>query len=215
MTGMHASNRRFCLLIPFTIIVALGGCADSNAPENASTAATPVPAAQPSMVAPHQTTSAVAPTESPIATLMRMLDRNGDGQIARQEHADSASRMFESMDADHDGEVTAAEMDATRRGLYGADRTAAAAEIAQADGNHDGMLTAEEHATATRVMFDRFDADHDNSLTLAELEAAEASENQTEPAGGNSCTRALTWPCGARARTRPARPARSPGSASW
>ncbi len=118
-------------------------------------------------------TGSTAPVESPIARLLRQLDRNGDGRVSREEHADVARQMFHAMDADHNGEVTAIEMDAIRRDLYGADRTAAAREIAQVDSNHDGLLAAEEHAASTAVIFDQIDRDHDGFLTLDELKAAD------------------------------------------
>jgi len=71
------------------------------------------------------------PVESPIARLLRQLDLNHDGRVSREEHANVSLQMFDAMDADHNGEVTAAEMDTIRRDLYGADRTAAAREIVE------------------------------------------------------------------------------------
>ncbi|MEO6137532.1 MAG: hypothetical protein ABIP11_02555 [Luteimonas sp.] len=120
------------------------------------------------------------PVESSIARLLRQLDLNHDGRVSREEHANVSLQMFHAMDADHNGEVTAAEMDTIRRDLYGADRTAAAREIAQVDGNHDGMLSQEEHAASTAVIFDQIDRNHDGFLTLDELKAADAAD--TEPA---------------------------------
>lgn len=173
VTTQPARHCRVRGLAVAVIAALLGGCAQPAPPGPAA----PVVAAAPAMPRPvpvprPNAANAVAPTESPIAGLMRLLDRNGDGRISQQEHAAGASRTFDAMDADGDGTVTAAEMDATRRGLYGADRTAAAGEIATVDGNGDGVLTAAEHTTATRVMFDRIDADRDGALTAQELEAA-------------------------------------------
>jgi hypothetical protein len=41
-----------------------------------------------------------------------MMDTNGDGKISRAEHAAGAKQMFAQCDANRDGIVTAAEMDA-------------------------------------------------------------------------------------------------------
>ncbi|MFL6591837.1 MAG: EF-hand domain-containing protein [Luteimonas sp.] len=156
------------------VALAVGGCArPAPAPGDASTSppsGAPAPAAPPS---DHASAQVAAPAETPLARLLRQLDRDGDGRVSRDEQADAASQTFRAMDADHDGQVTAAEMDAVRRDLYGASRTATA--IAQVDTDLDGRISAAEHATATGQGFEETDMDHDGFLTLQDLEAAEAA----------------------------------------
>ncbi|UHQ22788.1 hypothetical protein LVB77_19405 [Lysobacter sp. 5GHs7-4] len=47
-----------------------------------------------------------------------------------------------------------------------------AEKIAVIDTNQDGIVTAEEHATGARVMFERMDVNHDGKVTAAEMDAA-------------------------------------------
>ncbi len=39
------------------------------------------------------------------------------------------------------------------------------------DTNHDGVISADEHAVFAKSMFDKMDADHDGKVTKAEMEA--------------------------------------------
>ena len=86
--------------------------------------------------------------------------------------------MFATMDANKDGKVTAAEMKASYQRITGqkakkSDMTAAD-KIKVVDKNGDGMLTAEEHATGSRVMFEKMDTNKDGFLTKDELVAGHA-----------------------------------------
>lgn len=47
-----------------------------------------------------------------------------------------------------------------------------AEKIAVIDSDHDGIVTAEEHAAGTRAMFERMDANRDGKVTAAEMDAA-------------------------------------------
>lgn len=156
-------------------LVALAGCSKQTPQTSGAADGSAAADASRKVVAAPRTATTV-PIESAVARLMRQLDLNRDGRVAREEHADVSLQMFHAMDADHNGEVTAAEMDTIRRDLYGADRTAAAQEIAPVDSNHDGMLSQEEHEASTAVIFDQIDRDHDGFLTLDELKAAEAAD---------------------------------------
>jgi hypothetical protein len=51
------------------------------------------------------------PRHDPSVEFDRM-DTNHDGKISAKEHADAAARMFKDMDANADGQVTRAEMEA-------------------------------------------------------------------------------------------------------
>lgn len=75
------------------------------------------------------------------ARLMKA-DANGDGKLSKDEYASIAkarsakndgSRMFDRMDANHDGVLDAAEINVLL-----------AHRFARLDANHDGILTAEE-----------------------------------------------------------------------
>lgn len=118
--------------------------------------------------------------------MFKMMDANGDGKVSSQEHADAAKKMFSRMDTNGDGKVTAAEMDAFHDQLMAKKAHGAAAKeghpvnrnelsstekIKAIDGDHDGTLTAEEHAAGSKAMFEKMDTDKDGFLSKAELEA--------------------------------------------
>ena len=101
----------------------------------------------------------------------KMMDTDGDGKISRAEHAAVAKQMFDQCDANHDGIVTAAEMDAAtaRKGETPAkDDKTAAEKIQMIDQNGDGQLTTAEHAAGSEKMFAKMDKDGDGFLSKAE-----------------------------------------------
>ena len=127
------------------------------------------------------------------ADMFATMDANRDGRISMQEHDAAAKAMFTRMDADHDGRLTAAELHGGHRMMKpgegtqhdmagGADhpmdrgdmhRQMAAGMMARMDANHDGVLTAPEHAAAAEAMFAKMDVDHDGKVTSAEMATGE------------------------------------------
>ena len=95
------------------------------------------------------------------------------GQISASDHAASAQKRFGAMDADHDGRVTAAEINAG----HGAERIAWARKSMSADDkvrsfdrDKDGALSAKEYADGSQAMFNKLDANGDGYLKAAEIE---------------------------------------------
>lgn len=119
------------------------------------------------------------PVVAAAATEFKAMDTNRDGKVSRDEHAAGARAAFQKMDGNHDGKVTASEMEAAHRAIAGgdaaADSVSAADKIKAVDQDGDGVLTAAEHAGASRTMFDRMDADHDGLLTPGEMAAGHAA----------------------------------------
>jgi Ca2+-binding EF-hand superfamily protein len=107
------------------------------------------------------------------------MDANKDGKVTADEHSAAAKKMFDAMDANKDGKVTAAEMTAAQPKVTGKKATksdmSSADKIKVIDTNGDGVLSAEEHATGSRSMFEKMDSDKDGALTKAEFDAGHAA----------------------------------------
>jgi Ca2+-binding EF-hand superfamily protein len=109
----------------------------------------------------------------------KMMDTNGDGMVSSAEHAAGAKQMFTAMDADRDGSVTAAEMDAHKaakmKDKAGKDgdrpKMSSADKIREIDTNADGAISAAEHEAGSQKMFAKMDADGDGSVSQAEMKA--------------------------------------------
>ena len=119
------------------------------------------------------------PVVAAAVTEFKAMDTNGDGKVTREEHAAGARSMFQKMDANRDGKVTASEMEAAQRAIAGSDAApdslSAADKIKAVDQDGDGVLTAAEHANASRTMFDKMDANRDGVLTPEEMAAGHAA----------------------------------------
>ena len=110
----------------------------------------------------------------PVATRMKAMDTNLDGMVSKDEYMTYAKSRFDAMDTDHDGQVTTTEMDASRKDAMkgktvAAQRVSSATAIKLMDANNDGMLSAEEHATAAEKEFNAMDTNHDDQLSMDEM----------------------------------------------
>ena len=102
------------------------------------------------------------------------VEGNGDGQISAAEHAAGADKRFEMMDADKDGKVTAAEIDASHgaeSAAWAKHQMSSADKIRKLDSDNDGALTRAEYADGSQKMFSKLDVDGDGNLTAAEMSA--------------------------------------------
>ena len=109
--------------------------------------------------------------------MVKMMDANQDGKITSDEHQAGAKKMFERMDVNKDGQVSESEMSEHHREMMnkhhgkGMKEMSSAQKIRTVDTNEDGLLTAQEHAVASKHMFGKMDRDQDGVLTAAEIDA--------------------------------------------
>ena len=118
-------------------------------------------------------TPAVAQSgDSAMLGRMREADSNGDNIITRQELIAARAANFARFDRNGDGVLTSADIPAMLR------RTSIGQQVetmrAQFDANGDGKVAREEFVSGPTPVFDRADANRDNQLTQAEIEAAKA-----------------------------------------
>jgi hypothetical protein len=106
------------------------------------------------------------------------LDSNHDGRISLSEHGSAEKATFTRMDADHDGKLSAQEMASVRKvmtQLEIAAENVEAAALAQTKNARPGTKAATptaEDAAVAQALFERLDANHDGSVSTAEMQAA-------------------------------------------
>ena len=93
---------------------------------------------------------------------VKLLDSDNDGTIDLAEAKKSASDLFAKLDRDHDGTHDKRELA----------RRLSAKELAAADPDHDGTLTADEYAAVVEQRFQAADPDKDGTLDAKELNSA-------------------------------------------
>lgn len=100
--------------------------------------------------------------------MLTSADANNDGNITREEFLARPTEMFERLDADDNGVISASER--PQRGERGerGDRP----ERVNPDTNGDGQLSQAEFTAMGAGLFERFDANDDGSVTREEMVAA-------------------------------------------
>ncbi len=127
------------------------------------------------------------------AGMMSMMDSDGDGAVSAQEHAAHTKMMFDRMDTNHDGKITAAEMSAGQgaghemmmggnAGMHRPDGMpgmgppmSTADRIKKMDSNGDGKVSAAEHAAGAQATFNEVDTNKDGNLSRSEMAAHRAA----------------------------------------
>jgi hypothetical protein len=99
------------------------------------------------------------------------LDRDGDGQISREEIEEQRNDRFKDADLNGDGLLSLEEMQ-QNAAMRAKDR--AEQMHARLDRNGDGFISAEEAEPGPRAerRFDRLDSDGDGAISKAEFESA-------------------------------------------
>src|SRR5467141_943008 len=106
--------------------------------------------------------SVPALASSPRADLVRMFDTDNDGTLDLAEVKKAASTLFAKLDRNHDGTLD-------KRELAG---RLSARELAAADPDHDGTLTADEYLAVVEQRFNAANPDKDGTLDAKELNTA-------------------------------------------
>jgi hypothetical protein len=168
-------------LLSLATALALAACARNDdqtasqaradaAADVATTPSEPAPSPAPATAPANPVTLGDAETPPATAAHFTQLDADRSGTVLPAEHAASAAAMFNTMDTNGDRRVTVEEMDAARGPLNADTRISSADKIEVLDADHDGVLTAEEHAGGSKLMFEQMDANKDGQLTLAEVD---------------------------------------------
>lgn len=108
--------------------------------------------------------------------MLAAADANHDGNITRAEFDQARNARFTQLDANHDGSLQASE----RPQWGGGDHPAGAAPAGgpppgmRSDTNGDGVISRAEYDGQGAAMFARLDADHNGTITQAEIDAMRA-----------------------------------------
>ncbi len=101
--------------------------------------------------------------------MFQRADADHDGKVTRAEMEALRAQMFAQADTNHDGKLDQAEL-AAMRAAHGGERMAE--RFAQLDRDGDGKISKDEAPPRMTAMFDQADTDHDGKLTLEEWKAA-------------------------------------------
>ena len=117
-------------------------------------------------------------------TMFAKMDANKDGTVDQADRIAMKAQMFDRMDADHNGSISRAEFDAMHANHAGRGGGEMGARMAHG-GKHGGMrghrammgkdgspMTEQAFVDRALGMFDKADANHDGTVTVAERKAA-------------------------------------------
>lgn len=116
-------------------------------------------------------TAGIAAAQAPAGhhgpgAMLAVADTNHDGAITRAEFDAAHSTHFAQMDANHDGSLSADE-----RPPHGPPPGDHAEHGPWGDANRDGVISRAEFDAQGAEMFARLDADHNGSVSQAEIQA--------------------------------------------
>jgi hypothetical protein len=117
---------------------------------------------------------------APVQILLRF-DANHDGSVTRAEMEAGLKADFAAADTNHDGVLELDEVRAVNDKRWSEDASAASPLV---DWNHDGVVDFDEFAATARSLFDQMDADGNGVLSPGELKPKGSGPGQGEKGGG-------------------------------
>ena len=117
---------------------------------------------------------------APVQILLRF-DANHDGSVTRAEMEAGLKAEFAAADTNHDGVLELDEVRAVNNKRWSEDQSAASPLV---DWNHDGVVDFDEFAATARSLFDQMDADGNGVLSPKELKPKGSGPGQGEKGRG-------------------------------
>jgi Ca2+-binding EF-hand superfamily protein len=117
------------------------------------------------------------PDFHPTVGLLTKYDANNDGTVTRAEMEAGLRKEFEAADTNHDGRLDSDEAGAVNAQRWEVDKSTASTIV---DWNQDGYIDFNEFAGTARSLFAEIDRDHDGQLSPAELKAYEGRKKRSD-----------------------------------
>ena len=114
--------------------------------------------------------------------LFDRIDANHDGVITQDEYVATASALYNKIDVNGTGEVTAADIASSPRAVKREQRFASH-EVKRLDTNGDGTVSQDEYVNAAKSRFAKLDKNGDGFIDADELPAHHWAHKQSQPNG--------------------------------
>jgi Ca2+-binding EF-hand superfamily protein len=121
-----------------------------------------------------------------VEQLIRLMDKDKNGAVTRDEFLQFSSREFDRIDADRSGSLSQREFARSHlaHGRHFAEHENVVALIRMMDADHNGEVSKAEFMSFMSAEFDRIDADKSGTLTSGELSNSIFVHPQQKSPGG-------------------------------
>jgi hypothetical protein len=120
------------------------------------------------------------PEWRPVNALLLRYDANKDGNVTRAEMEAGLKADFDAADTNHDGVLDKAEVEAVNHSRWDKDASASSPLI---DWNNDGVVDLREYSATVHSLFDELDKDGDGVVTREEMKLGGGPKSGGGPKG--------------------------------